>query len=79
MRYRHGISSRNQVVREAIGWLRAKEAAWLIRARRQEERRRRDAEELEAGLNVPREQREHQEVEAVVRDALAVARGDTET
>ena len=41
--YRHGHNSRSAVVREAIMWLRAKEAGWLLRAERAAAKRREHA------------------------------------
>ena len=73
-RYRHGPESRSQVVREAIDWLRAKEAAWLIRAQRAERRRQQRERELELARRLPRETRDRADVEELVEEALAIAR-----
>ena len=73
-RYRHGPESRSQVVREAIDWLRAKEAAWLIRAERAERKRRERERELELARRLPRETRDRVDAEQLVAQALAIAR-----
>jgi len=73
MRYRHGVTSRSQIVREAVLAMRAREAVYLVRARAQEERRRREVADLEAALALPREERDRAESEAVVAQALAIA------
>jgi hypothetical protein len=77
VRYRFGPRSRSAVVREAIGWLRAKEASWLLEARRRArvDRERADREAVEASR--PREERERLEAEEAVASALAMARSDS--
>lgn len=74
MRYRHGVASRSQAVREAVLAMRAREAAYLVRARGQEERRRQEAAELEAARSLSREERERAGTECLVAEALAIAR-----
>jgi len=72
--YRHGHATRSEVVREAIGWLRAREAAWLIRAHEAQRNRRQREQELERARQEPREDRDRQEGQALVVEALAIAR-----
>ena len=72
--YRHGTRSRSQVVREAIMWLRAKEAGWLLRARRHEQLEAERAAKLEAALKHNRQERDRQATEHTVESALAIAR-----
>lgn len=70
MRYRHDVRSRSEVVREAVLALRAREAAFLMRARDNDERRRRKAAELER----PREERDRVAASELVAEAVAIAR-----
>ncbi|HWE07808.1 MAG TPA: hypothetical protein VG325_00545 [Solirubrobacteraceae bacterium] len=71
-RYRHGGQSRSAVVRGAVDWLRAKEAAWLMRSRRQHELRAQEAAELAQALSAP--ERERLEAEALLDAAIDVIR-----
>lgn len=73
-RYRHGPQSRSEVVREAVSWLRAKEARWLLGARRQAERREREAAELQAARERSWEQREREALDVMCTEAVEVAR-----
>lgn len=78
MRYRHGVGSRSQVVREAVMAMRAREAAYLARARAQRERRRQEAADLEAARSSTREERERASTEELVAGAVAIARGEAD-
>jgi hypothetical protein len=75
VRHRRGGASRSAVVRRAVGYLRAKEAAWLVRARAAEERRAREAAELAAARAMSGEDRERLTVENTVAEALTIVRG----
>lgn len=76
-RHRHGPRSRSQIVREAIDWQLAKEAGWLLGARRQRARRRREAAELAAARELPREVRDDLAREQLVDEArAAIEAGD---
>jgi hypothetical protein len=70
VRHRHGPHSRSAVVRLAVEWLCAKEAGWLVRARRAEERRRQAEAELQAALRTPREERDRLDRNALIRRAV---------
>lgn len=72
MRFRHGEVSRSEVVREAIRWLRAKEASWLLRARHQEELQERRRAELEAARGMGAIERERLAEEETLRRALLI-------
>jgi hypothetical protein len=76
VRYRHGVTSRSAIVREAIDWLRSKEAAWLIRARRAEAQRLERRTELDRARSLPREERDRLDAQAQLDEALRIARGD---
>jgi hypothetical protein len=72
--YRRGGSTRSAIVREAISWLRAREAAWLIRAKHQERVQARRAAEDARALAIARADRDRIAVEQLVDQALAIAR-----
>lgn len=73
-RYRHGQRSRSILVREAVGWLIAREAMSLVRYRDAEvRRRRREAEEARA-LIVPSSERQRQQLQETLAEARRIAR-----
>jgi hypothetical protein len=74
VRYRHRGATRSDVVRHAVMWLRAKEAVWLLRIKASEERAARLAEEERRRLAFDRAERDRQQVEASVSDAVAWVR-----
>jgi hypothetical protein len=74
VRYRRGGSTRSAIVREAIGWLRAREAAWLIRAKRQEELQARRATEDARAVAIARADRDRMAVEQLVDQAVVIVR-----
>jgi len=78
VRYRHGGRSRSEVVREAISWLRAKEAAWLLRARRQEELQAKALAELEAARGMGAIERQRLREEEALSAALRIVDGAAE-
>jgi hypothetical protein len=72
--YRHGRKSRSAVVREAVDWLLTKEAGWLLRRRRQDELREREAQlDAEAQLRSA-EERAMLNWRATIDHALEIAR-----
>lgn len=74
VRYRRGGSTRSAIVREAISWLRAREAAWLIRAKRQKQLQARRAAEDARAATIARADRDRMAVEQLVDQATAIAR-----
>jgi hypothetical protein len=74
--YRRGGSTRSAIVREAISWLRAREAAWLIRTKRQQQLQTRRAAEDARALAMARADRDRIAVEQLVDQALAIVRDD---
>lgn len=74
VRYRRGGATRSAVVREAIDWLRARHAAWLIRAKRQERVQARRAAEDARAVAITGADRDRIAVEQLVDQALAIAR-----
>jgi hypothetical protein len=71
VRYRHGAGSRSEIVREAVLAMRAREAAYLVRARRWEERRRREAAERDCS----RSERDQLAELELVAEAVRIASG----
>jgi hypothetical protein len=78
VRYGRGPHTRSAIVREAIDWLRAKEAAWLLGYRRQAERRQRERDELDAARKLPREDRDRNDRERVIAQAVAIVRAEAD-
>lgn len=72
VRYRHGPASRSSVVREAVMWLRAREAAHLLAQHDNEERRARERAELEARRALGAVERQRLAVEDQVARALGI-------
>ena len=70
VRHRRGPRSRSAVVREAVGWLLAREAAWLLRQQAAEDGRRRREADLQLALAIPRQQRDELDVQAAIAAAL---------
>lgn len=70
--YRHGRESRSQVVREAVMWLRAREAAWILSQRRAQAKRERERAELEAMRGQGAIERKRQTDEDRVDEAVDV-------
>lgn len=77
MRYRHPGLSRAAVIREAVTWLRAREAASLVRYRDVDDRRRRRAREEARALALSRQERDQGDAADRLAAALAIARGPT--
>jgi hypothetical protein len=74
LRHRRRVRTKSAAVREAVAWLLAREAATLVRWRDADERRqRREAEERWA-IEVAREERERCEAQAVLDEALWIAK-----
>ena len=71
--YRHGVSSRSEVVRQAVMWLRAKEAAWLLRARSYERHQAARLAEDERARKLSREERERVDEQAAIAEAVRLA------
>lgn len=72
--FRRGRQSRSAVVREAVTWLLAKQAAWLLRERAANDRRRCEAELKAAAASLA--ERERAAIDISVAQALRVARED---
>jgi len=73
IRYRLGPRSRSELVREAISWWRAKNAAWIIRAHAIDERRARLAAEEERAILVARADRDREAAQITLEDARRIA------
>jgi hypothetical protein len=72
-RYRHGQRSRSVLVREAVGWLVAREAMSLVRYRDAEvKRKQREAEEARA-LIISSTERERQKLQDTLAEARRIA------
>lgn len=72
--HRLGPRSRSELVREAIGWWRAKNAAWIIRARSIDERRARLAAEEERAIRVTRAERDREAAQVTLEQARRIAK-----
>ena len=72
-RYRHGQRSRSVLVREAVGWLLAREAMSLVRYR-DTENRRKQREALEAqALIISSTERERRQLQDTLNEARRIA------